>query len=174
MDVADCNFDRKPDLIVVDKSLNVSVLLADGVGRFYPATSLSMARAYLGVGAVAIAGGDFNRDRKPDLAMIGALGTSLVLLGDGVGSFTVKTITTPVGKASAAFPVQVGDWNGDRILDLIIDSDLEIGDGMGNFRSAAMLRKSGIPVASGDFNGDQKADLVLLGGGISLLLNQSL
>jgi hypothetical protein len=126
-----------------------------------------------------IAVGDFNRDGKPDLVVVGFQpGTNQVsiLLGKGDGTFQVPVNYT-VGDAPNA--PAVADLNNDGKLDLVVPNRLGssvsvlLGKGDGTFQPAMTFT---VPleatyVAVGDVNNDGKADLVVRDdSGISVLL----
>jgi hypothetical protein len=165
--VADFNGDGKLDLATANYgpdywSGTVSVFLGNGDGTFQPQNAYAA-----GINPFGIMAGDFNRDGKPDLAVVnnnGSFGV-LILLGNGDGSFQ-----PPVYYATGRNPRVgvVADLNADGNLDLAvgncIDNDLSIllGDGNGhfstpvNYATGAYVQK----VAGGDFDGDGKLDLV--------------
>jgi hypothetical protein len=92
--VADLNGDGKPDLAGANFSLGtspptteVSVFLGNGDGTFGPPTNYPS-----GGENTYIAIGDFNNDKKPDLAVVDSLKSdALVLLNTGVASFSPTT-----------------------------------------------------------------------------------
>jgi hypothetical protein len=130
------------------------------------------------IGAV----GDFNGDRKPDLAVVNGR-TIGALLGDGAGRFTAAP---GVAAKAGAFPVAVatGDFNGDAKtdvavsngevlkngLDVVVEPRVSVllGDGAGAFSAApGSPLKVGGELVVADFNGDGRDDLIA--GGVVLL-----
>jgi hypothetical protein len=116
--------------------------------------------------------GDFNRDGKPDLALLNfkpdfftPLITTTDLLGDGRGGFTPVTTEVPPSEVGIR-NLTPGDFNGHGTLDLaFLDSaGLSVlpGKGDGTFGPAITgnARVSGFLRAVGDFNNDGKLDLV--------------
>lgn len=168
--VGDLNQDGKLDIVAarVDAG-TVAVYLGDGRGRFSASEGSPFAA---GDNPEDLALGDFNEDGRIDL-VIANHETSYVtvLLGDGRGGFapaqpariTVQSRPHPHG-------VAVGDFNGDRHLDIAVESwqdDAVLvlqGNGKAVFAGApTRLRVGHTPywkLRAGDLDGDQSADLV--------------
>src|SRR5262249_38016911 len=122
---------------------------------------------------------DFNHDGKADLAVLN-LGqgstprSSLsVLLGNGDGSFQ-PAVTTDVLNGAAvggARSVAVGDFNGDRLLDVALNTvgstgnpavEVLLGKGDGSFQANHLILSVGqnpLSVAGGDLDGNSALDL---------------
>jgi hypothetical protein len=120
--VGDLNQDGKPDIIAarVDAG-TVAVYLGDGRGRFSASQGPPFAA---GDNPEDLALGDFNEDGRSDLVIANhETNYVTVLLGDGRGGFgpahpsrlTVPSRPHPHG-------VAVGDFNGDRHLDIAVES----------------------------------------------------
>ena len=160
------------------------------------AVAFSLASSpHVGSYTESVAVGDFNRDGKLDLAVVDECGTAgycgfpgrvSILLGDGIGNFT---LTSSWGAGYRADSVAVGDFNGDGNLDLAVANDCNggpyscympgnvsilLGDGTGNFTGAAGgvgAAGNGSPsVAVGDFNRDGNLDLAVADEGDSLVV----
>jgi hypothetical protein len=112
-----------------------------------------------------VAVGDFNRDGKPDLAVLNTgAGTISILLGNGDGSF--QAANTFAGDTNSFF-IGSADLNGDQRPDLVLTGDSGItvllGNGDGTFAAPQRLDGGGSPghVVVADFNLDGKPDLVV-------------
>jgi hypothetical protein len=149
----------------------------------------------VGVSPRAVTVADFNNDGKPDLAVVnqGPSSTSTsqsslsVLLGNGDGSFQ-PAITTDVSNSGPATgnaeSVVVGDFNGDHLLDVALNTagpagsavEVLLGKGDGSFQPSHQILSVGqtpLSVAAGDFDGNGTLDLVTANstdGTVSVLL----
>lgn len=111
---------------------------------------------------------DFNGDGRLDQAVLNAEGGVSVLLGNGDGTFTMKS--SPA-EGNDPYAMAVGDFNGDDIPDLAVannqDSTVSIllGKGDGTFTASDSPSAPTYPegIAAGDFNGDGNVDLVVGG-----------
>jgi FG-GAP-like repeat len=168
--VADFDGDGPPDLAIENcHSKTLTVLLGDGTGGFRPAP-VGPIEVPAGDGLVAAA--DLNRDRKPDLAVLGRSEIKL-LLGDGSGGFSAAP-GSPVKIAGTAAAMTLADVNRDDRLDLVVSRHqserarlgLFLGDGSGRFTRAPDIplsigRRWPSPLIAADFNGDARPDLVV-------------
>jgi hypothetical protein len=160
----DVNADANPDLVVANGAAGIAVLLGKGNGR------LVSAPFFRAKDPVALAAGNFNGDRKLDLAVLGnsgfGSGRVTVLLGTGSDHFVRAGVIplgpTPVSEAS-------GDFNLDGNLDLAVGDGSKgqmtilSGHGDGTFGSLTSVSLPGYPagVVARDFNRDGKPDLAV-------------
>ena len=182
--VGDFNGDGVLDLVVADAGTyplhqdgSLFVFLGNGDGTFQRAGNY-------GVGGRPqfLAVGDFNGDSVQDLAVVLAddvdpVGTGLVLLGNGDGSFQPAQ---SFGVGYSPQSVAAGDFNGDGLQDLAVanrysnDVSVLLANGDGSFQPARSIRAGDFPqsVAVGDFNGDGLLDMAVSNnfGTISVLL----
>jgi len=204
----DFNGDGRPDLVVANGCPPVSIppdLCAStpgGVRVFLTNAdgTLGAARGYLsgGQGSQSVVVGDFNGDKKLDLALVNTCfsatdcskGAVVILMGGGDGTFR------PVHKYSSGgylgTALATGDFNRDGNLDLAVvnmctsgagfncsDGEVSVlfGRGDGSFKPAVSYALNWCDpavVAVGDFNKDGIPDLVITsvcaGNKVSVLL----
>jgi len=164
---ADFNRDGIPDLAVANSgSGDVSILLGNENGTFQAAVNFDAGMT--NPGALAI--GDFNHDRKLDLAVFQP-GVISILLGNGDRSFQSSK---PLALASTAVEIFSADFNLDKEFDFAVSDydpsttaetiNILLGKGDGTFQSAKQTSVSGGgPFTVGDLNGDGKPDLAVSG-----------
>ena len=174
---ADLNNDGKLDVVLMHSiacftapcraAETISVMLGNGDGTFQPTRELAAAQHMRWMTA-----GDFNRDGIKDLA-IGAENTQLlILLGVGDGTFLPQPPLTliPGGDLfSACNDVDVADFNGDTIQDLVValgngrGNVVLLGNGDGTFRQSFQITENAVNsplnVAVADFNRDGFQDI---------------
>jgi hypothetical protein len=147
----------------------VSVYLAEPNGSL-----VSGGNHYVGGHPIALAIGDVNGDGNSDIVVSVAGSTSGIatLLGDGTGNFpTLKTSKMPGTQAPSS--IALGDFNGDKKLDLVTADGnegkiaLALGNGDGTFDTAKakLYSASSEPLSDigtvkvADFNHDGKLDV---------------
>jgi Bacterial Ig-like domain (group 3)/FG-GAP-like repeat len=172
---ADFNGDGSPDLAVANSNCpsfptcgpgTISIVLGNGDGTFQGPVEYSTGT---GTDPYSVLVGDFNGDKKPDLAVANyATNTVSILLGNGDGTFQGH-VDFPAGGSEPA-SVATGDVNGDGNLDLVVANfhsntvSVLLGNGDGTFKPAVTYNvgHGPISVAVADFNGDHKLDLVVV------------
>lgn len=171
MAAADFNGDRKADLVIGTTSLagnHLYALLGNGDGTFQAPIESPTGDLFFD----GIVVGDFNRDGRPDLAIIDDFDQRVtILIAAGDGTFTTgQTVSLP-GMPNLNYAV-AADFNNDRKLDLAISLEqtgltqlsILLGNGDGTFQAPMTTNApdSG-PLAAGDMNRDGNMDLVLAG-----------
>jgi hypothetical protein len=166
---ADVNGDGKQDVFASNTNGVVTLLLGNGNGSFQPAKTI----ASLGAGSYPILTADFNRDGKPDLAVLVPGKTQVrIYLGRGDGTFQApKLFYTGYGAKYMA----VGDVNNDQNLDLLVSESsptnvnevgfsVLLGDGKGGLHAPVKIiaknQGAGSLIAVGDLNRDGNLDVV--------------
>jgi len=188
--VADLNGDGAADLVVGNYGDgSISILLGDGKGGFTPANGSPFASSTETFDATRESGtlpsgivvGDFNGDGWPDLAVasFGYMPNGLlpgsnisIIFGNGDGTFQ-----TPVSSTTNYFAqaIAAGDFNGDGITDLAIQSysthvSVLLGNGDGTFKTPVDYLSGGVDgltagqttIVAADFNGDGILDIANL------------
>nr|WP_245587530.1 FG-GAP-like repeat-containing protein [Cylindrospermum stagnale] len=158
-------------------SYNISVRLRNATNTdFYAATSFS-----IGYIPFSITVGDFNGDRKLDLATANYNGSVSVLLRNAANTGFDPATNFSVG--TNPYSVTVGDFNGDGKSDLVVanSSSNNVSVLLRNAANTSFDPATNFSVGSGpgsvtvgDFNGDGKSDLAVANSSsdnVSVLLN---
>jgi uncharacterized protein (TIGR03437 family) len=166
------NGDALGDLAVVIPGTNkLSVYLANADGSFQDPLNATFGTASSRF--VGLAMGDFNADKKQDLAILDAGNNSVILVyGKGDGSF-VSPMTIPVGKNPTS--ITITDVNQDGKPDILVtnggDNTVSVirSSGNGTFipTSSFAVGKNPTAVLAQDMNADGNLDLVVANSGSS-------
>jgi hypothetical protein len=147
----DFNGDGKPDIVTVQNSGSINVLLNQGNGKFSAPVSTYFSAYYLG-GTVQAIAADMNKDGKLDLVLLDAVNNGVdVLLGNGDGTFAAPTLYSVSTFYVAS--IDLADLNGDGYPDVVqisggqdfsstVTSTIEI-DTLLNDKHGALLAPSG-------------------------------
>ncbi|CAF4016179.1 unnamed protein product [Adineta steineri] len=167
--VNDLNDDNELDIIVANSATeNVGILFGYGNGSF---TNLNMYSTGVGSIPQAVVTGDFNNDKKLDIAVIDS-GTDrvLTLLKYDTGSFQ-NQITFSTGTNSAPAAVAVADLNNDGWLDFVSGNSgsgnvgvfLGLSNGTFSNQTAYSTGFKSLPIAITivDLNNDSYLDMVV-------------
>ena len=164
--------DGNPDIAAITRNSVqcgcVFVFPGNGDGTFQPGISTPVP---YGIAPFALVPGDFNADRKLDLAVaggFGALNQVDILLGNGDGTFQADgyNAVSPTPEAVAA-----ADFNGDTKLDLATVNStgvsVMLGNGDGTFGPTVDYASSEFPdsLLASDLDGDGKADIAAVSRG---------
>jgi hypothetical protein len=165
----DLNGDGKADVVGIFNS-SLLVYIGKGDGTFASGVSNNLGAASAANTVLSL--GDFNGDRKIDIAVSIAgdqvAGDEIVLLGNGDGTFQAAKTSTGIYYPQYA---AVGDFNGDGKLDLAVSSNCNggcpsdaayvlLGNGDGTFQTPTVAFPGTGSLAAADLNGDGKLDLV--------------
>lgn len=173
----DYNDDLILDLVTANYNTgDVSVLRGIGEGQFAPVGNVKVGKM-----PRSVAMGDFDGDLKLDLAVANSVDhTVSVLKGDGSGNF-IPVVGSPIAVGTTPISVVIGNFDGDRWLDLAIanngSGNVSVLMGMGACAFAApvftTVGSGPRSLAVGHFNGDMNLDLAVanaVSNNVSVLL----
>ena len=179
----DLNHDTALDIAVANYHSNsVSVFQNNGSGVFSLVGDFSTKLGKKKMAPTSMVLGDFNNDGNWDLAVSNARHNALsILLGDGLGSFTLQPQATYV---QAFATIAAGDFNCDGKTDIVLASaknfvSVLVSTGNGTFSTpyvfnvGNVLRRQPAGLIVSDFNNDGGLDLAVADAGsnaISVLL----
>jgi predicted Zn-dependent protease with MMP-like domain len=179
--VGDFNNDTQLDIVVTNyNSSNICILLGNGGGLFIPFKTYSTGPDS---NPQDVTTGDLNNDGRLDIIVVND-GTDNVgvFLGYGDGTF-INQMTYSTGLGSNPSCVEVGDFNGDNRLDIVVANAgtdtvlvlLGYGNGMFGIPIINPMHHGSQPqsIAIGDFNNDNRLDIavaLLQNGVVSVLL----
>jgi hypothetical protein len=172
--LGDFNRDGRTDLALTGTHdwTTVPIAFSRGNGRFDITNKLVGDFAAWAATDASVVPGDFNRDGRTDLALVGGTGWSTVPVAFSRGNGTFDITNKPIGDfaawAATGAEVVPGDFNGDGRTDLALtgtsgwntvpvafsrgDGTFEVANtGVGDFAAWAA---TGARVVPGDFNGD--------------------
>ena len=176
--VADFDGDGNLDIAATD-SVNgvVQIFAGKGDGTFTAGPTFPTGT---GVSALGIAVGDFNGDKKPDLAVVNNAGTTsnnvaILTNGSTPGSFVFTAAQLPNLSTLGATEITAADLNNDGKIDLVVPMwgvtgtpgtsvALFLGKGDGTFNAESDFNlgfNNPYYATVGDFNGDGKVDLAV-------------
>lgn len=183
---ADVNADGFVDLLIANASANaVSILLNEAAqpGKF--ATPLTFPTK--GTYPVALAVGDLNGDKYPDVVLVNETSSNVSVLLNTAGS----TLFAPAALYTSGLilprGVALGDVNHDGLLDIVLTATVSDKIGIllnsptkpGTFQRAITYRSGGNRpegIALGDVNGDGQLDIIVCNqasSSVGILLNST-
>lgn len=147
--VNDFNGDNKLDIAVAGYGLEI--ISGSGTGSF------TLTYSYVdNVQPVIIENADMNNDGVEDLVCSNTVSGLSIYLGNANGTFQAPIYLSPGGTKYA-----IADFNGDRILDIAVNTLIFVNKGNAVFHSPVTIYSMGGSVIANDFNGDGKVDIGL-------------
>ena len=168
--VADFNKDNRLDIIVTEnKGNNVWVFLGYGNGSFSGEIIYSMPDQSYSAWVVV---DDLNNDTIPDVVVANQYANNVcILFGDGNGSFGNVTML-PTGEGSRPASVALGDFNGDKSIDIAVVNQFSKTVGLFfGYRNGSFSSQKTYPVSAGaylkaiivsDINNDTALDILVV------------
>jgi FG-GAP-like repeat len=168
--VADFNHDGKLDLLVSNGvAFNAAyILLGNGDGTFQAPIEIAGSGSFLSAG-------DLDGDGNADLAFLSCNNSCVaVLQGNGDGTFQPEVDYSIAGGTSQS-PLVIGDFNGDKKLDVVVGNGSGIGflagNGDGTLQPPVNISFgfispfSAVDFLAADFTSENKMDLAVLAHG---------
>ena len=164
--VGDFNNDHVPDVLAAGGSYGDIALLHGSIHSLF--VDRRILRTGKGSRPRSFAIGDFNKDGHMDFCVASfGTGTIGVFLGYGNFSFADQAIYS-TGNNSHPYSLDVGDFNGDTILDIVVairgtdEVAILLGFTNGSFGNPKIVSSGFAPcsVVVGDFNNDSLLDIV--------------
>lgn len=164
----DVTGDRRPDVLARSRTSRLTYVFP-GSGDGLATRALGPFRQFVKTNAVSMAG-SLDGNAATDVIARNRFG-NLVLFANNGGRNVVSLAPSNVDLSDATHAVSVGDWNGDRIGDLIVRQAetgslfFRAGTGTRTFEPATLMRaattrlRGFVPV--GDMNGDGDPDLLV-------------
>jgi len=159
-----------------------SIILCQGIGGGYFARDYDIITP--GIRWDDLSHGDFNNDNLEDIAAVG-FDKAGIFLADPLspGSF-LDPIYTELGSGSSASTLDIADFNGDGILDLVVSVggsgsiqgvQVLLGFGDGTFLEPRKYNSGVISadVNAADFDNDGRTDILVNSGKIRIFINQT-
>jgi len=175
--IADIDKAAGPDIVLCESGAHrVVVYTNNGAGNFVRG---SLALDVKSPGEVEAA--DFNSDGNMDLVVVSrdTSNSAVLFLSNGNGGFNRTILAT----GQSASDVEVGDWDGNSTVDVLVSFDRALG--LSNYRDIVLFKNNGSGVFSdsdlhhvwertqtlklADLDNDQDLDLIL--GGNSITVN---
>lgn len=177
LNIADMNNDGLQDVVVTNGALDtIQVSLNSGARTFSPAVSFAVGEDISAESAVSI--GDVNNDGNIDVIVAGSVNAFHIFLGDGAGSLSFSASVSANDPQSYHSDIELFDFNGDSILDVITtnnsalgDIEFFVGNGSGGFtydHSLADMAARSFTLA--DIDGDSQSDIIYSQSGIGVFV----